>query len=53
MTQLDLLEQYPYTSADSTSWKLCAAMGSIYTPYGVIYVSDRNKYEKKIYKKST
>ena len=50
MTQLDLLEQYPYTSADSTSWKLCAAMGSIYTPYGVIYVSDRNKYEKKYIK---
>lgn len=46
MTQLKLLEIYPYTSADSTSWKLCAAMGSIYTPWGLIYVSDRGKYEK-------
>ena len=46
MTQLKLLEKYPYTSADSTSWKLCAAMGSIYTPYGTFYVSDRGKYDK-------
>ena len=43
MTQLRLLETYPYTSADSTSWKLSAAMGSIYTPYGAVYVSDRGK----------
>lgn len=41
MTRLDILEKYPYTSADSTSWKLTAAMGSIYTPWGTIYVSDR------------
>lgn len=46
MTQLRLLEIYPYTSADSTSWKLSAAMGSIYTPWGLIYVSDRGKYDK-------
>lgn len=46
MTQLGLLEIYPYTSADSTSWKLSAAMGSIYTPWGLVYVSDRGKYEK-------
>ena len=46
MTRLDILEMYPYTSADSTSWKLSAAMGSIYTPYGAIYVSDRGKYDK-------
>ena len=39
MTQLKMLELYPYTSADSTSWKLSAAMGSIYTPWGTIYVS--------------
>lgn len=46
MTRLDILEKYPYTSADSTSWKLCAAMGSIYTPWGTIYVSERGKYSK-------
>lgn len=50
MTQLKMLELYPYTSADSTSWKLCAAMGSIYTPYGTIYVSDRRQYEKSYIK---
>lgn len=46
MTRLNILETYPYTSADSTSWKLNAAMGSIYTPYGNMYVSERGKYEK-------
>ena len=48
MTQLKLLEIYPYTSADSTSWKLSAAMGSIYTPWGLVYVSDRG-YNDKAY----
>lgn len=46
MTQLSMLELYPYTSADSTSWKLSAAMGSIYTPYGLVYVSDRKIHDK-------
>jgi hypothetical protein len=46
MTSLKLLEMYPFYSADSTSWKMCAAMGSIYTPYGTVYVSDRNAYSK-------
>lgn len=41
ITQEKILERYPYTSADSTSWKLKSAMGSIYTPYGPVYVSDR------------
>ena len=45
MTQLKMLELYPYTSADSTSWKLVAAMGSIYTPWGLVYVSDRGAKE--------
>lgn len=46
MTQLRVLEEYPYTSADSTSWKLNAAMGSIYTPWGSMYVSDRGISDK-------
>lgn len=46
MTQLKILEMYPYTSADSTSWKLSAAMGSIYTPWGLIYVSERGSKER-------
>lgn len=50
MTRLDLLEIYPYTSADSTSWKLAGAMGSIYTPYGTIYVSKYKKNDVKYIK---
>lgn len=50
MTQLTMLELYPYTSADSTSWKLSAAMGSIYTPYGVVYVSERGSGDKSYVK---
>lgn len=41
MTQLKVLETNPYTSADSTSWKLCAAMGRIFTPWGICDVSTR------------
>ena len=50
MTQLKMLELYPYTSADSTSWKLSAAMGSIYTPWGLVYVSDRGVKDKSYIK---
>lgn len=39
MTSLDVLEQYPFTSADSTSWLLNGAMGSIMTEYGSVLVS--------------
>lgn len=42
LTQLSVLEYYPYTSADSTSWKLSAAMGNIFTPWGTVYISSRN-----------
>ena len=42
LTQLSVLERFPYTSADSTSWKLAAAMGSIFTPWGTLYMSSRN-----------
>lgn len=47
MTSLELLERYPFTSADSTSWKLCAAFGSIMTDYGVILISDEQKHNPK------
>lgn len=40
MTSLDILEKYPLYSADSTSWCLTAAMGSIMTPWGNILVSN-------------
>ena len=47
MTSLKLLERYPFTSADSTSWLMTASMGGIMTPYGIILVSDRGLKEPK------
>lgn len=42
MTSLGVLEQFPFTSADSTTWLLVGAMGQIMTPRGLVYVSDKN-----------
>lgn len=42
MTSLKLLEMFPFTSADSTSWIMTGANGSIMSPFGVIYVSDND-----------
>ena len=39
MTSLNILEKYPFTSADSTSWIMTAANGNIYTPYGTVCMS--------------
>ena len=41
MTSLDILEQYPFTSADSTSYLMCAINGSIMTDYGIVNLSNR------------
>lgn len=41
MTALPVLERYPFTSADSTSWLMTGANGSIMTPHGTVLVSDR------------
>jgi hypothetical protein len=41
MTSLRVLERYPFTSADSTTWLMVGANGNIMTPYGVVLVSDR------------
>lgn len=43
MTVLDLLEKYPFYSADSTSWLVLANHGSIIGKRGKWYVSDRAK----------
>lgn len=40
MTSLDLLEQYPFYSADSTSWLMTSANGSIMTSWGLMLMSD-------------
>lgn len=41
MTSLKILEKYPFTSADSTSYLMQAVNGSIMTEYGAINISDR------------
>ena len=41
MTSFPLLEQYPITSADSTSWIMTGANGNIMTDVGIIAVSDQ------------
>lgn len=42
MTNLSVLERYPFTSADSTSWALTAVNGSIMSPWGIIPLSAQN-----------
>lgn len=46
MTSLKVLEQYPFTSADSTSWIMTGANGGIMTEIGIICVSEQQKYDK-------
>lgn len=46
MTSLSLLELYPFYSADSTSWIMQAATGSIFTPWGLIDVSEKTQFMK-------
>lgn len=43
MTSLNVLEMYPFTSADSTSWLMNGANGSIMTKYGSVLVSSKSK----------
>lgn len=49
MTDFDLLEKYPITSADSTSWIMVGAMGNIMSDYGNIMVSENKIYDKNHY----
>lgn len=42
MTSLKLLEQYPFTSADSTSWVRSAGFGNIMVGNTTVYTSSRN-----------
>ena len=42
MTSLKLLENFPFTSADSTGWIMTGANGAIMSPFGVIYVSNKD-----------
>lgn len=47
MTYLDILERYPFTSADSTTWLMNAINGMIMTDYGSIVVSENRKNDKQ------
>lgn len=38
-----LIRRYPWYSCDSSSHSFTAGLGTIYTPWGRIYVSDRNQ----------
>jgi hypothetical protein len=49
MTDLDLLEQFPFYSADSSTWALAGAMGEIITDFGRIAVSNRKTHDTKYY----
>lgn len=51
MTERKLLEEFPITSADSTSWIMIGATGGILTDVGIVYVTDKRKYEPNYYKK--
>ena len=43
VTSPTLLKRYPWTSVDSTSWRLHGSMGSINTPWFQIYISNRKE----------
>lgn len=45
MTTLSVLERYHFYSADSTTWLLTAAMGNIMTPWGLVYCSNKSKWQ--------
>lgn len=49
MTSLDLLEKYPITSADSTSWIMTGANGNIITDVGIVGVSSKLTYKQNHY----
>lgn len=44
MTSLHVLERYPFTSADSTSWILNGATGAIMTKFGSVTVSNASSH---------
>ena len=41
VTSPKLVKRYPWASVDSSSYSLTAAMGSILTPWGRVYISDQ------------
>ncbi len=45
MTSPEMLRKYPFDSADSATWALTSAMGTILTPYGRYYVSEEKQFD--------
>lgn len=43
MTNLSVLEMFPFTSADSSTWIMSAATGGIITPWGAVPISYRTQ----------
>lgn len=46
MTEISLLEKYPITSADSTSYIMVGANGNLCTSFGILNVSDKSSHSK-------
>ncbi|WP_300924675.1 hypothetical protein [uncultured Clostridium sp.] len=44
LTRLGYLEQYPFTSADSTAWLMTGINGGIFSKWGTLKVSERSIY---------
>lgn len=49
MTDLELLEEFPITSADSTRWIVVGIKGRVFTDMGEVMVLDSQKYESTHY----
>lgn len=51
MTNLDILENYPFESADSTTWLMATINGELCTKYGRICVSSKVQHKTSHYNK--
>lgn len=49
MTSMKLLENFPFTSADSTSWIMTGANGGIFSRFGTVHVSESGKNDPTYY----
>ena len=53
MTNLGILENYPFESADSTTWLMASMNGELCTKYGRILVTPRTQYRSNHYDKAS
>ena len=51
MTNLEILENYPFESADSTTWLMAAVNGELCTKYGRICISPQVQHKPSHYNK--